>query len=137
MPIAKTPNEVWPYELRIDREGPLKLPKEKRARFILKAPSAEQMSVWRNAYRDPGFGTADLYLVMGCLTRWENYYDANGKPAPFLSEIKDGVTLPMSQTLDWIVDYIPELAAAILARTKITEEEEKNSESADILLPEK
>lgn len=137
MPIAKTPNEIWTYELRVDREGPEKIPREKRARFILKAPTAEQQSAYINALREPGYGTACLYLVMSCLVRWENFFDASGKPVPFLREIKDGSELPMSATMDWIVDYIGELAGAILARTRITEEESKNSESADTLSPAK
>lgn len=122
MPVALIPKEIWTYRLEQD---PVK------TRFTLRALTGSDVAIIRNLRATMGPGTADQFCLQKGLRGWD-LRDPSGKPVEFRSKESEGDTIADESNLDYLTaDDQAEIARAIWRRTKVTEAEEKNSDSAD------
>ena len=123
MPIAKTPNEVWPYILKAERNKP----KKERTVFKLKfLNSAERATIDDTRYQS-GAGTASIETAIRGLVGWENFNDGNGSPVVFKKQLVSGEEVCCQENLDYLDrDNFIELVAAISNNNRLTEDEVKN-----------
>lgn len=120
MPIAKTPNEIWPYVLINERE------QDKPTVFELKALSGSVRYAIKNIRFASGFGDADKEVVIRGLRGWKNFNDENGNPVEFKWIEIEGEKFCDESNFDHLMDdELVELKKAILDRDKLTEEEKK------------
>ena len=123
MPIGKTPNEVWSYILKEDREGQ----KESRTVFKLRFLTSAERATVNDLRFQSGFGTANTERVLRGLVSWENFNDDHGNAIIFKTQMVGGQELCEQGNLDYLTeDQEFELSQAIKNNSLLTEAEVKN-----------
>lgn len=135
MPIAITPNSTFDYVLKLDRDKP----EDERTRFKLRSlTAAEQAKVEDQSASLSGeneirvrSGSTVLEALKMALVGWEGFKDQQGNDVPFRSTTRkvNGVDVVQGDVanLDWLApEWRRELAEAITARGRLTEEDRGN-----------
>jgi len=132
MAITRNPKRPIKYVLKAERE----LPKEEQTVCAIRGLDKDEFFEVQGLIHSDGVGTANKAALIGGLAGWDNLKGGDGVAVEYKTTEVEGETICSPDNLNHILGIdngiaVMELIKAIRDHSALTEEDEKNSPSAD------